>query len=934
MSQILTTLGGTFTSCACGRQQFGGVRDCVFALMSRFVCDRSRFSANGQRVACPDDKEGNDPISSMPTPMSSPSALPTSQTLNSTLGIKTKPVKRVKNGKADLGPMVGWTVAEGPYVGIQGLSNRNGYIEPGPRSTPSSFPPTPSSPFSSTPQLPGVPTPSGSVNSKAWASVVGLYDAPRPVTTSSSSATQFRPDPSSTSSNSVLMSPTPRYQGPIYDRSNLPKISTSLPVPMASPLEPQRHQPHLPSVTNKPPSPHHGMSMSRGIVNGVSAASTCPSPILESAVEESDSYLFIVHQSPVSTSAVSFAKEVLGAPPVASPQESAEVDTLMSEGAGPLPMEQRRLAWVEDNEPIKLPPKMQKRMKSSGGGGPILEAPGTAGASSFDDKVDADATLMPPPFIPDSFDPVTVTSMPVSSPSDLHSCVELPSCSLPLSSSDQLSNLTASRKMTEMPATPNSTLRDTVVVGAPKREPEPEPEQMSTPAFTGRATTPHLAPEPLAASSPAPVPAPAVRMSFFDWKQKRAQEKHGKNRKDAIIVKEEMYECQGLQSPGLDVNVKIEADVDDGCAPLTSSSSEKMGSRTELTQPQFHIDIPTIDVSFTVASGAPMFPAPIQTPPVSRSPHEDSLPRLAFASKPLECGSLWKDPATNPSPPPTLPASSEMDMDDDDVRLDVVRSPTETMRPATRPEQASLSIVLPTPSPDAEDAEDGEIPPSPHDKPLSPPTRLLATPVLPEPRRAPRSMTPLVHLPPPLPPVRRSSPGERYRPGSPPRERRLPHPSRSYRPDPPPPSLNSYRPSSPADSTSSPSDSPRHLSNTWHDEPRAPPSAGRGGDRWYGSSWRVSSSQHHSTSIGGGPRSGGPRDHYRDRDYAPPHGFARGGWDSDRGASGVGRYMDRNRYPRDRDARELIKQRGIEARAREAEVYKGRTVPSNPRGGA
>ena len=387
MSQILTTLGGTFTSCACGRQQFGGTRDCVFAQMSRFVCDRSRFTSISERVMCSADNEHSGPVSSMPTPMSSPSTLltlPTLQTLDSS-GIKNKPAKRAKSGKTDLGPMVGWT-AEGPYVGIQGLSNGNGHVDAGPRSTASSLPPTPSSPFSSTLKLP-VPKSSSSanVNSKAWASVVGLYDAPRPVTTSSSSsASQFRPDPSSTSSNSVLMSPSPRSQTPIYDRSNLPKISTSLPVSPPAPFQ-QQQQSYFPSMTGKPPSPRHWMSMSlasRGNGNGVSSVTTCPSPILESpetAIEEGNSYPFPIRRSPAPTMAASFDKgvEVISS----AVAESADVDVVMSECDGPTVTEQQRSTVDEVDEPVKLPPRMRKRMKSSGsgsGGGLVSEVSNTS----------------------------------------------------------------------------------------------------------------------------------------------------------------------------------------------------------------------------------------------------------------------------------------------------------------------------------------------------------------------------------------------------------------------------------------------------------------------------------------------------------------------------------------------------------------------------
>ncbi|KAF8334739.1 uncharacterized protein EI90DRAFT_459420 [Cantharellus anzutake] len=46
MCQILCTLGGTFTSCACGSgQKLSGSNKCVFTLMSQFICDRSQFTA-------------------------------------------------------------------------------------------------------------------------------------------------------------------------------------------------------------------------------------------------------------------------------------------------------------------------------------------------------------------------------------------------------------------------------------------------------------------------------------------------------------------------------------------------------------------------------------------------------------------------------------------------------------------------------------------------------------------------------------------------------------------------------------------------------------------------------------------------------------------------------------------------------------------------
>lgn len=493
----------------------------------------------------------------------------------------------------------------------------------------------------------------------------------------------------------------------------------------------------------------------------------------------------------------------------------------------------------------------------------------------------------------------------------------------------------------------------------PKRsEPDPasEPEQMSSPASTRKGTTPPPPDATPIASRPALSPAPAVRMSFRDWKQKRAQGKQGKYHTDGVTVKEETHD-QELHD--VDEILKIEPDVADRstlCAsslPAVPAHSQVQRSSTAPVNPKLHIDIPMIDVSFTAMPSAATIPESVRTPAASQppqpTPSSKDVPTEPTVEASVTCvpldamdedpeqfagrGPLRKD-STNITPPaPSFPFSTDsMQVDGDDFKLDIARSSIETIRPMVKPDPTSLSIILPTPSPDAEDAEDGEIPPSPHDKPpLSLPARAFTAPVPPEPRRAPRSTTPLVH--PPL--VRRSPPGDRYRPSSPPRDRRPPPPPRSYRPDPPPPSLNSYRPSSPADSTSSPSDSPRHHSNTWYDDPRGPSSAGRVGDRWYGSSWRVSSSHYHPTSgTSGGPRSAGPRDHIRDRDYAPLHNFARGGWDSDRGGAGAGgRYMDRNRYPRDRDTRELIKQRGIEARAREAEVYKGRTAPPNPRSG-
>jgi hypothetical protein len=113
LSQILYTLGGTFTSCACGRQNtlsFGAgepTRECVFSMMARFVCERSRFVGK--------------PTASLT--LSVP-VLPPLRPLNGSLKkgsrtpTATTPVMTPKLsldaafdrcwGNIDLGPMVGW----------------------------------------------------------------------------------------------------------------------------------------------------------------------------------------------------------------------------------------------------------------------------------------------------------------------------------------------------------------------------------------------------------------------------------------------------------------------------------------------------------------------------------------------------------------------------------------------------------------------------------------------------------------------------------------------------------------------------------------------------------------------------------------------------------------------------------------------------------
>jgi len=122
LSQILYTLGGTFTSCACGRQNnssFGAgepIRECVFSMMARFVCERSRFIG----------KPGAGLTLSVPV-VPPPRSMNGSSKKGSRTPTVTTPVMTSKltldaafdsyRTNIDLGPMVGWPDEEDEQSG-------------------------------------------------------------------------------------------------------------------------------------------------------------------------------------------------------------------------------------------------------------------------------------------------------------------------------------------------------------------------------------------------------------------------------------------------------------------------------------------------------------------------------------------------------------------------------------------------------------------------------------------------------------------------------------------------------------------------------------------------------------------------------------------------------------------------------------------------
>ena len=360
--------------------------------MSRFICSRSQFPPAGVSFKRATSESSND--------------------------------TSVKNdNKPYLGPMLGVTGSSlvqrdtlmPKPASVSPPFSRNEISLPAPPTPPMASPSTVARPPSpATP--PAKPRP---LNSKSWASIVGLYDPPGPQPRSSASITlPPSPAPSPTSHVTIHAIRTTTGTGgmgkTIQDRSNLPHtdVSNSLPTP---------NSPSWPISMTEIPFPQSTRSPEAGLMRLPAVSVSIPRPPIGSPREWS-TFTWGGRGKRSASSPGVVESSGLGLSTDAEPTGGS-----MANVDGGREIDEAE----EQNEPVKLPPKMRKRKRSgtassveghsnsfATGSVSPRELEGTLCRSCLVSRKFTykfwgflDAALMPPPPLPASLDPTTVSSV-------------------------------------------------------------------------------------------------------------------------------------------------------------------------------------------------------------------------------------------------------------------------------------------------------------------------------------------------------------------------------------------------------------------------------------------------------------------------------------------------------------------------------------------